>query len=120
MIGYQSPTISIAEAAQLMLEELTASRLHVVKIRTDRGFVRVPVSSNAEWYRSFCRQYKSARRNKRYKKPRTIIKRCDTITHLMKIMRCDQRRLGLYHERLLQAIEDYSKQILERYGVKVA
>jgi hypothetical protein len=91
------------EAATLLLEELEAGWLEVIKAPgRDGGYVRVPISANAEWYRRFCRQYEV--RRKRYPKPRTIIKRCHTIKALRRLM--DGQKDGIYVDRLKEFIEE--------------
>jgi len=58
------------------------------------GYIRVPVSVNAKWYRRFCAMYETPRSGKM----RTFIKRCHTIAALRRIEagNCS----GVYAERL--------------------
>lgn len=94
----------VADAARQLLEELEAGWLEVAKIPSRRGgYIRVPMSKNAEWYSRLCRTYESAT-SKRFPKPRTIIKRCHTIAALRRLI--DGRRDGEYYERLRPFIED--------------
>ena len=66
-------------AAALMLDELKSSRLEVIKQRSENGFARTVVSSNALWYRDLCSQYIGRRGQKggKARRPRTIIRRRD-------------------------------------------
>ncbi len=99
----------------MMAEELEGSYLEVVKIPGRYGgYIRVPVSVNAEWYRVFCKQYLSTRR--RFPRPRTLIKRRDTLTALGRLHSGNFR--GVCAERLLDFVNDwYDKQILARREV---
>lgn len=104
-----------------MLEELVRFRLEVRKVRTERGYIRIAISSNAEWYRLFCRKYMNGRRNRRMK-IRTIIRRIDTVIHLTKLVQHGPipGDKSIYRARLLEAIEEYSVEICRQYGVQVA
>ena len=99
----------------MMAEELEGSYLEVVKIPGRYGgYIRVPVSVNAEWYRVFCKQYLSTRR--RFSRPRTLIKRGDTLKALVRLSNRNFR--GVYAERLLDFVNDwYDKQISTRREV---
>ena len=91
------------EAADELLEELESGYLEVCKIPgKEGGFVRVAVSVNCEWYRRFCRRFLVSRR--RYPKPRTIIRRCDTIQALRRIVAGETG--GAYVERLMPFVEE--------------
>jgi hypothetical protein len=90
-------------AALLLLEELESSWPETCKVPGRYGgYIRVPVSTNCEWYRRLCRRYLSRRR--RYPKPRTIIKRCHTIIALKRIAAGNQ--VGVYAERLRPFLEE--------------
>ena len=99
----------------MMAEELEGSYLEVVKIPSRYGgYIRVPVSVNAEWYQVFCRQYLSTRR--RFPRPRTLIKRGDTLNALARLHSGNFR--GVYAERLLEFVNDwYEEQISARKEV---
>lgn len=87
---------------QLMLNELLSSYPETIKIPSVHGgYVRVAVAVNAEWYRWFCKRHLRGRR--RYPKPRTIIKRRDTIRALRRLI-CGNYR-GVYAERLLSFVQ---------------
>ena len=88
----------------MMLEELQSSYPETVKVPSRHGgYIRVPVSVNADWYRRFCSKFKSSRR--RYPKPRTIIKRRDTIAALERLL--SGRDHGIYAERLINFASDF-------------
>lgn len=88
----------------MMLDELLSSYPETIKVPSrEGGYIRVPVSVNAEWYRWFCRKYKGTRR--RYPKPRTIIRRQTTIIALLRLIAGDYR--GVYAERLLAFVRDF-------------
>ena len=94
----------------LMLEELESSRLEVVKVPSVYGgYVRVPVSVNAEWYSWFCKKYTTSRR--RFQKTRTIIKRRDTIRALRRLIVGNTR--GIYAQRLIEFARDWYSPILD-------
>lgn len=96
------PEPTIAETATYLLDELEGQGLEVVKVPSENGYVRVPVSVNAEWYRHFCASYKRSRN--KYPRPRTIIKRCHTISALKRIISGNIN--GVYAERLMPYIEE--------------
>ena len=86
----------------VMAEELEGSWLEVCKIPSRHGgYIRVPVSVNAEWYQKFCGRHLSRRR--RYPKYRTIIKRRDTLNALRRLQSGNYK--GVYAERLLDFVE---------------
>lgn len=96
-----------------LLEELQSHWLEVCKIESRHGgYIRVPVSVNAEWYRRFCRKYQSSRH--KYPKLRTIIRRETTINALRRIMRGDLS--GVYAERLMPFLTEVRllQQLAER------
>ena len=85
-----------------MLQELQANRLSVLKIPTyPDGYIRAPVSQNCMWYRELCSRHLTSR--KRYPKPRTYIRRRETIRALHRMMRGD--RTSVYARRILEVIE---------------
>lgn len=86
----------------MMLNELQSSWLEVTKIPSQHGgYIRVPVSVNAEWYSRFCSRFQRTRR--KYPKLRTIIKRCHTIAALKRMQQGD--RITTYARRLLDFME---------------
>lgn len=88
----------------MMAEELQGSYLEVVKVPSVYGgYIRVPVSVNAEWYQAFCRRYTAGRR--KYPKSRTIIKRQDTLRALARLQAGNHR--GVYAERLIRFCRDW-------------
>lgn len=100
-------TSSIYEQAGILLEELQATRLEVIKVPSrDGGYVRLTVGQNCDWYRDFCASYTRFRRQR----DRTIIKRCHTIAALKRIQAGD--RLTEYAKRLLVYVQNI--QILEK------
>ena len=75
-----------------MYYDLLSNRLDVVlvpskypAIAADGGCIRVAVTRNPTWYQSFCLRYKRNPLSKR-KKPRTIIKRRETLSLLEGLM----------------------------------
>jgi hypothetical protein len=98
--------LQITEIARHMLDELDFGYLEVVKVPASDGrggYIRVPVSVNAEWYSRFCRKFLVSRRH--YPKPRTIIRRCHTRRALERI--ASGRIDGVYVGRLLDFISWY-------------
>mgnify|MGYP001568633937 CR=1 FL=1 len=91
----------VRNMAARMLEELDGGWLEVCKVANNGGYIRVPVSVNAEWYRRFCRKYLRSRR--RYPKPRTIIRRTHVRAALLRII--DGREVHVNGHRLLEHIE---------------
>lgn len=98
-------------AAGLMLEELRQLKLEVCKIKTNDGYIRVPICSNPDWYSKLCDGYLKSR--KRYPKMRTIIKRCDTIRLLERISSGIQNEDTAYAQRIRPLIEEW----LERHEI---
>lgn len=84
-----------------MLEELQIERLNVCKVRSQDGFIRVAVAQNPPWYQRLCADYVGTRR--RFPRPRTIIKRKDTLRTLSQLANGD-RRETLYQERLIEVL----------------
>lgn len=100
-------------AAKYMLEELEAGWLEVAKVVSQHGgYIRICNSVNCEWYSRFCRAHEGFRRNRRWKKPRTFIKRCHTITALKRIIA--GRMDSVYAERL----EPFINEQIERMEVE--
>lgn len=99
----------LGRAARSLLEELESGGLVVAKFRTEDGWVRKPVSVNVRWYQEFCAENPSNRKRQRWKNPRTIIKRCDTITALHRIARGNLN--GLYAQRLLPYLRKRANEI---------
>lgn len=91
------------DAARHLLDELESGWLEVCKVPgRNGGYIRVPVSVNAEWYTRFCRSCLS--RSRRFSKLRTMIRRQHTIAALKRIMRGNAK--GVYAERLMPFIEE--------------
>lgn len=98
-------THSVRNTVRHLLDELEASSLVVCKVPSRKGgYIRIPVSVNAEWYQHFCRKWMGTRR--RYPKPRTIIKRCHTLRALRAIANGEQS--GVYVERLMEFVEEWT------------
>ena len=92
-----------ARIAAELLQELRHSRLVVIKFRTaEGGYNRASISQNPPWYQSLCSREMRGRR--RYPRPRTIIKRVDTIKALEKIAR-GRPVDGVYMERLIAVVD---------------
>jgi hypothetical protein len=97
------PEFVIQAVAAELADELRNSRLEVCKIRSFDGWIRIPITSNPAWYSRLCANWE--RRRRRYPKPRTIIKRQQTIRSLDRIshgMKCGRT----YWERLLPIIAE--------------
>ena len=99
----------IRQAAAEMAAEFAAQRLEVCKLPTDDGYIRVVVCPSPTWYQKLCRKYEFHRR-RRYRKPRTIIKRVDTLRTLRRIAAGIANPATEYFSRVmpyvLQWIED--------------
>ena len=91
----------VAATAAAMLVSLRHGRLEVVVDR--ERCIRQVVGTNAQWYRNFCAAHE--RRRKRLKRPRTIIKRCDTVSALHRLI--DGRYEGEYAQRLMPIVERF-------------
>lgn len=101
------------QAAKYMLDELESGWLEVAKVESQQGgYVRVCVSVNCEWYSAFCRAHEGFRHNRRYKKPRTFIKRCHTIAALKRIVAGEVD--SVYADRLKPFIDEQ----IESMGVE--
>jgi hypothetical protein len=98
--------------ALFLLAELDASCLQVVKVRYPESYHRVVMERNAEWYRRFCLAFIRRRRG-RYRKPRTIIKRCHVRRALLRV--ADGRTDGIYVGRLLEFIDGYEFEPVEPF-----
>lgn len=92
-------------AAGYMLNELQQLKLVVCKIKTDDGYVRVPICSNPDWYSKLCNGYLKSR--KRYPKMRTIIKRCNTIRLLERIASGIQNEDTAYAIRIRPLLKEW-------------
>jgi len=93
------------QAAEYMLEELESGWLEVAKVPSHQGgYVRVCMSVNCDWYRAFCRAYEGFRLSRRWKRPRTIVKRCHAIAALKRIMAGEMD--SVYAERLEPFIQE--------------
>lgn len=96
-----------------MLAELKANRLEVARLPSRDGYRRVVVAQNAPWYRDFCATYERQRGTRGGRccrtRPRTIIRRRETVAALGRMLAGDLR--GVYAERLREHAEH-----LERNG----
>ena len=98
----------IARRAARMLEELDSGYLEVCKVPGRQGgYVRVVCNCNAEWYRVFCRRFERGRR--RYRKPRTIIRRCHTRKALLHL--AAGKNGTVYSGRLVEFMERWYEDI---------
>lgn len=88
------------QLAALMLDELRSNRLTVVKTP---DYKRKAVECNARWYSDFCKSYERLRR-RRWRKARTIIKRCHTIATLEKIIRGTANPSSVYTQRIMDLL----------------
>lgn len=88
---------------QQMLAELKGNCLTVLKLpsRYD-GYIRIPITSNCEWYRTFCAEYQRYRRGR----DRTYIKRCHTISALHRML--TSKQVTPYVERLESHVAAYT------------
>ncbi len=98
--------------ASILLEELEAMKLTVIVVpdgreNSHRG-VRAVVCPNPEWYSQLCQSHLALRRNRRWKRPRTIIKRCNTLRALRVIVDSGINRKFIYHQRLLSVIQSHA------------
>ncbi len=92
-----------------MLIELEASYFEVVLIpapdpRHSGHMIRACQYANPKWYQEFCAMYVSCRGTgrKKMRRPRTIIKRADTIAALKRIQQGQTK--GIMVERLLDFV----------------
>jgi hypothetical protein len=95
---------------EMMLEYLQRSHLEVA-VNYD-NHIRVVVSQNTKWYQDFCSSYqnyswvyRNGKRTKRQKRYRTIIKRCDTISTLKRMINGNFQ--GEYATRLMEFVEAF-------------
>lgn len=91
----------IRRVAAALHEELAGAKLTVMKWRLGDGWVRGPIVTNPEWYQRFCARHESPR--KRYPKPRTIIRRPETLRVLKRIANAIPCS-GFYYESLMEII----------------
>lgn len=75
-------------------------RLTVLKYRKDNVFIRAPITQNPPWYQKFCREHERPRR--RYPKPRTIIKRVNTVKALKRVIQ--GRTNGFVYDERISAV----------------
>ena len=86
-----------------LLHELQSQGLVVCKIPGKYGGrIRVVVSTNAYWYQKLCENHVRGRR--RYPRPRTIIKRRETVKALKRMIAGDYS--SEYAERILFVIKE--------------
>ena len=97
-------------AAAFMLSELRSMKLEVCKLETDGNAIRVVVCPNPDWYSRLCEQHKAMRLNRRWKRPRTIIRRVQVTRTLERIIAGHAPR-GLHGERLMDAIKFYRERM---------
>lgn len=103
------PEADIRVIAGWMLEELRQLKQTVCIIpdgrpNSYRG-LRCVVVPNPDWYSRLCQQYVNQRRNGKWKRPRTLIKRFNVIHHLERISSTGLDINIEYHRRLSDAIE---------------
>lgn len=91
----------VRKAAMELLSELDGSRLQVCKIRNrdGDGYVRCVISENAEWYQRLCREHEQPRSG-RYRKWRTVIRRCHVRRALIEV--ASGRKETLYAHRVFK------------------
>jgi hypothetical protein len=92
-----------------MLDDLLSHQLDVQLApapdpRHEMHFVRVVCDRNPKWYREFCDSYRSQRNGK----PRTAIKRRETLSAIGALL--DGRLTPIYGRRLLAAALRYYRQ----------
>lgn len=75
------------QMATAMLRELEGSRLAVAKQKTDRGYVRVVLGENPQWYQEFCAAHAARRSKTKRQKFDTAIKRQMTLKALRLLAR---------------------------------
>lgn len=95
----------LAAAARYMHDELDSRCLlvAVAKVNEDGKGIRVCLDQNPDWYREFCASYMNRRRNRKWRRPRTFIKRIATLNALKRIAAGDLS--GVYAERLLPFVQ---------------
>lgn len=99
----------IQQAAQHMAAELAAQKLTVIAIpdgreNSHRG-VRCVCCPNPDWYSRLCQQHLKMRLNRKWRRPRTVIRRIDTLKALYQIAQHGINEARIYHCRLMDAIE---------------
>lgn len=99
-------TPRMIEAARFMLDEMHQFKLTVCKVPGYDGGrdIRAAIVSNPDWYSRFCNKYLVRRRNSKWKRSRTNVKRCHTILVLTRIVE-GKPSSGKYFEELIDAIE---------------
>lgn len=110
--GASPVTPEVAAAARQMLDELHNMKLTVAKIPGDPDLgrdVRCVICPNPEWYSRLCQQYLMPRPNRRWKRPRTIIRRVD-VARTLKALSQGWRGSGTYFDRVLDAIDWWRQQ----------
>lgn len=91
-----------------MLQELIDHRLESCTLPSKFGSgrrYRVLVSCNCEWYQELCRRHEYPR--KRYPKPRTIIRRRETIAALKRMIRGNYT--GVYADRIFDVLDSLTQ-----------
>lgn len=88
-----------------MLDELDQLKLTVVKI----GTLRIVIVPNPDWYSRLCQQFLMPRRNRRWRRPRTIIRRVDVRRTLLALSQ-GRRGAGTYFDRVLEAVDWWRQQ----------
>ncbi len=101
--------------AEAMARELTSTRLSVAKQKTDRGYVRVVLGENPQWYRDFCAEHRCRRRSGRdYKKHDTSIRRHTTLRALRMIAAGEKPKSALYPGLKQPTYCEWLKPVIER------
>lgn len=105
VFGASAVSPEIAEAAGYMLQELDQLKLTVAKL----GTLRIVVVPNPEWYSRLCQQWLLPRPNRRWRRPRTIIRRVDVRRTLLALSQ-GRRGVGEYFDRVLDAVDWWRRQ----------
>lgn len=106
--------MSRLEAARDLLEELRQNRLEVGVARlAGGGGIRVVISCNAAWYRELCGQYLGTRgqRGSRFRRPRTVIRRCSVVRCLERFLAGRHDPHGVYWQRIRPFVDRRAKEI---------
>lgn len=97
----------VATAARQMLDELLTLKLQVCS--NQGGYIRVVVCPNPDWYSRLCQQHLMLRPNRRWKRPRTIIRRVHTI-RVLETLSEGWRGSGTCFDRVLDAVDWWRRQ----------
>lgn len=110
--GHQPVSADVRAAAGLMLAELDGQKLEVMKLRTNDsrgGYVRAVICPNPEWYSRLCEQFLAARFSRRWRRPRTQIRRQDVRRTLASLSQ-GVRGSGVYFDRVLEILDWWQQQ----------